>query len=40
VDAFVVATALDFDAAVIATGDPDDLRRLSASHKKVRIFAL
>jgi predicted nucleic acid-binding protein len=33
VDAFVVATALDFDAAVIATGDPDDLRRLSGSHK-------
>jgi hypothetical protein len=40
VDAFVVATALDFDAAVIATGDPDDLRRLSASHKKLRVFAL
>jgi predicted nucleic acid-binding protein len=40
VDAFVVATALEFDAAVIATGDPDDLRRLSASHKKLRIFAL
>jgi predicted nucleic acid-binding protein len=40
VDAFMVATALDFDAAVIATGDPDDIRRLSASHKKLRLFAL
>jgi hypothetical protein len=28
VDAFVVATALDFDGAVIATGDPGDIRRL------------
>lgn len=40
VDAFVVSTALDFDAAVIATGDPDDIRRLSSSHRKLRIFAL
>ncbi len=28
VDAFVVATAGLFDAAVIATGDPRDMRRL------------
>jgi predicted nucleic acid-binding protein len=40
VDAFVVATALDFDAAVIATGDPGDIRRLSSGHRQLRIFAL
>jgi predicted nucleic acid-binding protein len=40
VDAFVVATALEFDAAVIATGDPKDIRRLAASHRKLRIYAL
>nr|PZN21728.1 MAG: hypothetical protein DIU78_16925 [Pseudomonadota bacterium] len=40
VDAFVVATALDFDAAVIATGDPTDIRLLAAGHKQIRVFAL
>jgi len=40
VDAFVVATALQFDTAVIATGDPDDLRRLAAPFSTNRIFAL
>src|SRR6187549_85459 len=30
VDAFVVAAALKFERAVIATGDPDDIRRLAA----------
>lgn len=40
VDAFVVATALDFDGAVIATGDPNDIRRLSSAHREVRVFAL
>jgi hypothetical protein len=40
VDAFVVATALEFDAAVIATGDPGDIRRLSSTHRQVKIFAL
>lgn len=40
VDAFVVATALDFDAAVIATGDPTDIRRLSSGHRQLRVFAL
>lgn len=40
VDAFVVATALDFDGAVIATGDPGDIRRLSSAHRQVKIFAL
>jgi hypothetical protein len=32
VDAFVVASALEFDRALIATGDPDDIRRLAARH--------
>lgn len=40
VDAFVVATAAQFDAAVIATGDPDDIRRLAAPFPKVGIFSL
>lgn len=40
VEAFVVATALEYDSAVIATGDPDDMQRLAAPHRNVRIFAL
>jgi predicted nucleic acid-binding protein len=40
VDAFVVATALEFDAAVIATGDPVDVKRLAAPHRQLRVFAL
>jgi predicted nucleic acid-binding protein len=40
VDAFVVASAAQFDTAVIATGDPDDMRRLAAPFSKVGIFAL
>lgn len=40
VDAFVVATALDFEAAVIATGDPGDIRRLSSRHRQVKVFAI
>lgn len=40
VDAFVVATALQFDTAVIATGDPTDIRRLAAPFRHVGILAL
>ena len=40
VDAFVVATALEFDSAVIATGDPGDIQRLAADHRKLRVFAI
>ncbi|MGH7281111.1 MAG: PIN domain-containing protein [Polyangiaceae bacterium] len=40
VDAFVVATALQFDSAVIATGDPRDIGRLSAGHPSVRVFSI
>jgi hypothetical protein len=37
VDAFVVATALQFDSAIIATGDPDEIRRLGSPFRKVRV---
>ncbi len=40
VDAFVVATALQFAPVVIATGDPDDIRRIASPFRHVRIFAL
>jgi hypothetical protein len=40
VDAFVVATALEFDAAIIATGDPKDIARIAAAHRHVRVFAI
>jgi predicted nucleic acid-binding protein len=40
IDAFVVATALQFDNAIIATGDPTDLRRLASPFRNIRIFAL
>jgi predicted nucleic acid-binding protein len=38
VDAFVVATALSFGSAVIATGDPKDFKRLAAGFPMLRIF--
>lgn len=40
VDAFVVATAAHFDAAVIATGDPRDMERLVAPFPRIGILAL
>ncbi len=40
VDAFVVATAMAFGSAVIATGDPRDLTPLAAGQRRVRILAL
>ncbi|HVJ13991.1 MAG TPA: PIN domain-containing protein [Polyangiaceae bacterium] len=40
IDAFVVATALQFDTAVIATGDPKDIRRLAAPYSRIGIFPL
>jgi hypothetical protein len=39
VDAFVVATALEFDTAVIATGDAD-IKRLAAPFRKLRVFVI
>jgi hypothetical protein len=40
IDAFVVATAVEFDTAVIATGDPADIRRLAAPFGHVGVLAL
>ena len=40
VDAFVVATALDFEASVIATGDATDLKRLSAPYRQISLMQL
>lgn len=40
IDAFVVATAAAFAPALIATGDPDDLGRLSSRMTHVHIFAI
>lgn len=40
VDAFVVATAEQYESAVIATGDPADIRRLAASIRTVSVLAL
>jgi hypothetical protein len=40
VDAFVVATALQFETAVIATGDPADIRRLAAPFSRIGVLAL
>lgn len=40
VDAFVVATAASLGAAVIATHDPDDIRRLAAGEPGIRVWAI
>lgn len=40
VDAFVVATALSFEKSVIATGDPGDIQRLAAPHRRISVLGL
>jgi hypothetical protein len=40
IDAFVVATALEFEFSVIATGDAKDLTRLSAPYRQVSLMEL
>lgn len=40
VDAFVVATALEFDTAVIASGDTADLARLAAPYRQLSLMPL
>lgn len=40
VDALVVATAMAFGSAVIATGDPKDLKRLIGSNQRVSLHAV
>jgi predicted nucleic acid-binding protein len=40
VDAFVVATAMAFDAALIATGDPKDIKRLVGNQARLKVFSI
>ncbi|HMR04291.1 MAG TPA: PIN domain-containing protein [Polyangiaceae bacterium] len=40
IDAFVVATALEFETAVIATGDQADMQRLAARFRTVKVFEI
>jgi hypothetical protein len=40
IDAFVVATALEFDSAVIASGDAADLSRLAAPYHQISLMHL
>jgi len=40
IDAFVVATALEFDTAVIASGDTADLGRLAAPYRQISLMHL
>jgi hypothetical protein len=40
IDAFVVATALEFDAAVIASGDMAALARLAAPYRQISLLRL
>ena len=40
VDAFVVATALTFESAIIATGDPKDMRSLTAPYRQIQVLPL
>lgn len=40
VDAFVVATALEFEQALIASGDVKDIKRLAAGYAEVSVMPL
>jgi predicted nucleic acid-binding protein len=40
VDAFVVATALDYASSVIATHDPKDIARLAAGERTIRVVEI
>lgn len=40
IDAFVVSTALDFESAVIATGDVEDLKRLLGSYRQITLMGI
>ncbi|MDA3038556.1 MAG: PIN domain-containing protein [Actinomycetota bacterium] len=40
IDALVVATAIRFGGGIIATHDPEDLRRLAAPHPNVAILEI
>jgi predicted nucleic acid-binding protein len=40
IDAFVVATALDFETAIIATADAKDIKRLAAPYTQLSLMQL
>ncbi|MBX3260709.1 MAG: PIN domain-containing protein [Labilithrix sp.] len=40
VDAFVVATAIELGPAIVATHDPDDMKKLSAGIREVRVVSI
>lgn len=40
VDAVVVATAVRLGGAIIATGDPGDLKALASRHSNVKVWSL
>ena len=40
IDAFVVATALTFESAVIATSDPKDLRGMASPYRQIQMLSL
>ncbi len=40
VDAFVASTALEFVSAIIATGDPKDIRRLLGKYPHIGVFRI
>lgn len=40
IDAFVVATALEFEQALIASADAKDIKRLAAGYPQVSVLAL
>ena len=40
VDAFVVATAIELGPAIVATHDPDDIKKLAAGARDVRVVSI
>jgi len=40
VDAVVVATALSFESAIIATGDPKDIQNMAAPYRQIRVLPI
>jgi hypothetical protein len=40
VDAFVAATALDYETSIVVTGDPGDIQRLLARHPQVHVLGI
>lgn len=40
VDAFVVATAVELGSAIIATHDPEDMKKLAAAFRDIRVVSI